>query len=275
MKRISFTLGIIFIVFGLRAQSSGGKEQLVVPLSEPDKPCKVRVHVLYGSIKIVGYEGKEIIIEAVGDSDRNRRHRDDGESEGGMHKIGRGNGGLDITAEEKNNTVEVNSGLTHVALLSIKVPQNLTSMSLSAVNDGSISVNGVSGALEVNNVNGPILLKSIAGSVVANTVNGDLTVTFRSLDPKAPMAFSTLNGNVDVTFPTELKSNMKLKSDRGEMFTDFNLDVEQSPAKVNKTTEGHMYRINIEEWVYGKIGGGGPEMMMKTMNGNIYIRKMK
>ncbi len=36
-----------------------------------------------------------------------------------------------------------------------------------------------------------------------------------------------------------------------------------------------MYRINIEEWVYGKIGGGGPEMMMKTMNGNIYIRKMK
>jgi hypothetical protein len=36
-----------------------------------------------------------------------------------------------------------------------------------------------------------------------------------------------------------------------------------------------MYRINVDEWVYGKISGGGPEMMMKTMTGNIYIRKAK
>src|SRR5215475_1534421 len=34
---------------------------------------------------------------------------------------------------------------------------------------------------------------------VANTVNGNVVVTFRSVDPQAPMAFSTLNGRIDVT----------------------------------------------------------------------------
>jgi hypothetical protein len=276
MKRINFTLGILFLVLASRAQSSAGKEQLVVPLSEPGKPCKVKAHVLYGSIKVVGYEGNEIVIDVSGDSiHSNRRHRDDQESEGGLHRIGGGNGGLDVTAEEKNNSVDINSGLSHVSVLLIKVPQNLSSLNLNAVNDGSISVSNVRGDLEINNVNGPITLKNIGGSVVANTVNGDITVTFKSVDEKAPMAFSTLNGNVDVTFPSDLKTNVKLKSDRGQMYTDFNLAVDASPAKVNKTMEGHMYRINIEDWVYGKIGGGGTEMMMKTMNGDIYIRKVK
>jgi hypothetical protein len=31
--------------------------------------------------------------------------------------------------------------------------------------------------------------------------------------------------------------------------------------------------VNVENWVYGKINAGGPELMMKTMNGNIYIKK--
>jgi hypothetical protein len=36
-----------------------------------------------------------------------------------------------------------------------------------------------------------------------------------------------------------------------------------------------MISLKIEDWVYGKIDGGGPEIMMKNMNGNIYIRRAK
>jgi len=28
-----------------------------------------------------------------------------------------------------------------------------------------------------------------------------------------------------------------------------------------------------DDWVYGKINGGGPEMMMKNMQGDIYVKK--
>jgi DUF4097 and DUF4098 domain-containing protein YvlB len=159
--------------------------------------------------------------------------------------------------------------------IAIKVPSNLTALKLNAVNDGGITVTNVSGELEINNVNGPITVKDVSGSVVANTVNGPVVVTFKSVDGKAPMAFSTLNGDVDVTFPADLKSNLKLKTDRGGVFTDYEIAVDKSQPQVKKTEENHMYRLNVDSWIYGKINGGGPEMMMKTMTGSIYIRKGK
>ncbi len=89
------------------------------------------------------------------------------------------------------------------------------------------------------------------------------------------MAFSTLNGNIDVSFPATLKANVKLQSDHGEMFTDFDMEADKAQPKVNRTSGQGLYRINVESWVYGKINGGGPQLMMKNMNGNIYIRKTK
>jgi DUF4097 and DUF4098 domain-containing protein YvlB len=191
-----------------------------------------------------------------------------------MHRIG-GGSGLNVTAEERNNNVEINGGLSRLSGIVIKVPAGLSSLQLGAVNDGSITVTGVSGALEINNVNGPVVVRDASGSVVANTVNGEVTVNFKSVDAKAPMAFSTLNGNVDVTFPADMKSSLKLKTDRGEVYTDYEVAIDKSQPSMKKTQEDHMYKLSVDEWIYGKINGGGPEVMMKTMNGNIYIRKAK
>jgi len=271
--RIAFLTGVYLLAAGsgrLMAQSK--EQQLVVPLSEPGKPFKVNVHVLYGSIKVSAYEGKEVMIDVFGDS--SRKNRDEDEAPGGMHRIG-GGSGLNVSAEERNNNIEVNGGLSKLSGIIVKVPAGLTSLQLSAVNDGSISVSGISGALEINNVNGPISVKDAVGSVVANTVNGAVTVNFKSVDAKAPMAFSTLNGNVDVTFPADIKTSVKLKTDRGGVFTDYEVAIDKSQPATKKTEENHMYKLSIDEWVYGKINGGGPEVMMKTMNGDIYIRKAK
>ncbi len=271
LKVLSLIVFSVLLTGRLRAQT-GVKEQLVVPLSEPGKPYKVIVHVLYGSIKVVGYEGKDIVIDVFGDS--TQKHREDGETSGGMHRIG-GGSGLEISAQENDNTVTVNGGLSKLSGISLKVPSNLVSLKLNAVNDGNITVSNVSGELEINNVNGSITVREASGSVVANTVNGPVVVTFKSIDVKAPMAFSTLNGNVDVTFPADFKATLKLKTDQGGVFTDYEIAVDKSQPQVKKTEENHMYRLNVDSWIYGKINGGGPEMMMKTMTGSIYIRKAK
>src|SRR6201991_2861008 len=273
LKMLSMVVFSLLLTGRLVAQTAV-KEQLVVPLSEPGKPYKVTVHVLNGSIKVVGYEGKEIVIDVFGDSTRKHRDREDGESSGGMHRIG-GGSGLEVSAQENDNVVTVNGGLSKLSGISLKVPSNLTSLQLHAVNDGNITVSNVSGELEINNVNGSITVKDVSGSVVANTVNGPVVVTFKSIDVKAPMAFSTLNGNVDVTFPADFKSNLKLKTDQGGVYTDYEIVVDKSQPQVKKTEENHMYRLNVDSWIYGKINGGGPEMMMKTMTGSIYIRKAK
>jgi hypothetical protein len=254
---------------GLWAQTE--KTQLVVPLSQPGKPYKLDVGLVSGSITVAGYEGKDVIIEVL-DKEKKPHVR----THDGLHSLSTG-GRADITAEESNNRVTVQGEAGKTANLVLKIPQNEVTLKLGTVNDGDILASNINGELEITNVNGAIKLTSISGSVVANTVNGNVVVTFRSIDPKAAMAFTTLNGNVDVTFPAGLKANVKLKSDRGDIFTDFDVAAEQHKPKVTQKSggKGAMYSLKVEDWVYGKIDGGGPEMMMKNMNGNIYIRKAK
>jgi DUF4097 and DUF4098 domain-containing protein YvlB len=182
-------------------------------------------------------------------------------------------GSYEITAKENDNTVKVSTGNPNKSFnLSFKIPQDVK-LKLSTVNNGNIEVENVKGELEVTNVNGEIKLTNITGSIVANTVNGDVTASFLSVDPKAPMAFSTLNGDIKVTLPADTKANLKLKSDMGEVFSDFDIDIDKTQPKINKTNEPGMYKIKKEDWVYGKINGGGPEMLMKNMQGNIYVKK--
>ncbi|CCG98173.1 hypothetical protein FAES_0159 [Fibrella aestuarina BUZ 2] len=273
------------------------KEQLTVPLTDPSKPGFLDVGLVNGSIHVVGYGGKEVVIDATSgskqragrsrsdDNDRlnenlnlnlnmNGSRRDDSRQSAGMRRISSGNP-FDLSAEEKNNRVKVGSGsVNSVINLTIKVPQRF-SLKVHTVNNGDIMVDNVTGELEINNVNGAITLTNIAGSAVANTINGDMKATFRQVESNTPMAFSTLNGNVDVTFPASVKATIKLKSDRGEIFTDFDIDVEKGGSKVTRSSQSGMYRVAIDDWVYGKINSGGPEVMMKNMNGNIYVRKAK
>lgn len=249
-------------------QASGGStQQMVIPLSDPGKPCKLHVNALNGSIKVIGYEGKEVIV----DVETEKNH--ESSNGGGMRRIG--GGGAEVTAQEDNNTVTVSAGLSHVKLITVKVPQNTSGVKLSTVNDGNIIATNISGELEIDNVNGWIHLEQVSGSVVATTVNGDIIVGFKTIDPKAAMAFSTLNGKVDVTFPGDLKAKVKLKAEQGDVFSDFDVDVDKGHSNIDKNAGDHMYRINIDDWVYGSINGGGPELMMKTTNGSVYLRKAK
>jgi hypothetical protein len=265
--------GLVFL--GLIAGSSsfgqsGSTETLTVPLSSPGKSYSLKVHLVTGSIKVVGYEGKEIVINVTprGGDDEDRS----ADIKNGMKRISV-SGGYEVTAKEADNTVTVNTGNPNRALdLELKIPQDVK-LKIGTVNDGEVTVQNVTGELEVNNVNDKITLTNISGSVVANTVNGDVNVTFKTIDPKAPMAFSTLNGDINVTLPAETRANLKLKSDNGDVFSDFDIDIDKTPSKIDKTTEPGMYKIKKDDWVYGKINGGGPEMMMKNMQGDIYVKK--
>jgi hypothetical protein len=264
---------ILSIIVSMRmaAQNKSG-EQLVIPLSEPGKPYKLDVHLMNGPIKVIVYDGKDILIDAQSEIDNDNEEAK--ESSNGMKRIPMGNA-MELTAEEKNNSVTIHSqSIMKTIRLSLKIPQGATSLKLGSVNNGAIEVTNATGEIEIGNVNGGIILNNVSGSVVANTVNGDVVVTFKSTTLNAPMAFSTLSGNVDITFPTALKANLKLKTDMGEMFTDFDISVEKSETKKSRSESG-MYHLKVEDWIHGKINGGGPEIMMKTMTGNIYIRKPK
>ena len=251
-----------------QTQTPSGADRVSVNLSDPARPALVKASLVNGGITIKGYDGKEVVVEA------RARNRESARSDSTMKRIPVSGTGLSV--EEENNEVRISTDSFMRAVdLSISVPIH-TSLKLSAVNSGDIVVTGVDGELDVNDVNGSVTLNNVSGSAVAHALNGRLLATFSRVNPQKPMAFSSLNGDIDVTFPPDLKANLSLKSDRGEIFSDFDVQVQAStPQQIVEDGRGHggKYLVKIDKAVHATINGGGPELQFTNFNGGIYIRK--
>lgn len=105
-----------------------------------------------------------------------------------------------------------------------------------------------------------------------------LLVTFDLITPDKSMSFSSLNGNIDVTLPSTVKAKVAMRTDNGDIYSDFDILLDQSsrqPAVEDTRGKGGRYRVRFDKATYGSINGGGPEFHFKNFNGNIYIRKGK
>jgi DUF4097 and DUF4098 domain-containing protein YvlB len=251
-------------------------ERIPVTLTDPSRPVQLEVHAGRGSITVRGSDRRDIVIEArvrgsSGGRGRTGRSGDPGATTG----LRRLTQLPSFAVEEDNNRVSVNSGFGQNRALDfdIQVPTR-TSVRLQAMNDGAITVENLDGELEVNNLNGPITLNKVAGSVVAHTLNGRVLATITRITAQKAMAFTTLNGIVDVTLPASLKADFKLRSDQGDIFTDFDLQMKPAASSVQDTRrEGGRYRIEVNRAIAGSVNGGGPEIEIRTHNGNIFVRK--
>jgi DUF4097 and DUF4098 domain-containing protein YvlB len=252
---------------GSTSTSSGG-DHVSINLSDPARPALVKASLVNGSITVKGYDGKEVVVEA------RARNREASHSESNPKRIAISSTGLSV--EEENNEVRVGTDSYMRAVdLTISVPVH-TSLKLRAVNDGDITVTGVEGELDVDDINGSVTLNNVSGSAVAHALNGRLLATFTRVNPQKPMAFSSLNGDIDVTFPADLKANVSIRSDRGDVFSDFDVQLQAAsaqPVVEDGRGKGGKYRVKIDKTVHGKINGGGPEFQFTNFQGQIYIRK--
>ena len=148
-----------------------------------------------------------------------------------------------------------------------------TNLKLSTVNGGEILVENIEGDLEVSNVNGSITLNGVAGSVVAGTTNGSVRATLTRVTDAREMAFTSLNGTVDVTLPPATKANLRLRSDHGDVYSDFDVQLAPAPTVQETRSSNGRYRINRNRSIVGTINGGGPEFELRTFNSNVYVRK--
>jgi hypothetical protein len=253
---------------GTTSAQSGG-DRIPVTLSDPSRPARVKVGMVNGGITVKGYEGKEVVVEA-----RVRGH-ENSRNEGGPKRLAISTTGLSV--EEENNEVNINTeSYMHAIDVTVSVPVH-TSLKLRAVNDGDIVVTGVDGELDVDDINGAVTLNNVSGSVVAHALNGHVYATLTRVEPQKAMAFSSLNGDIDVTFPADLKANVSIRSDRGDVFSDFDVRLAtpalSQPVVEDNRGKGGKYRVKIDKTVHGTINGGGPEIQFTNFQGQIYIRK--
>jgi hypothetical protein len=275
-------------------------DHAVVSFSNPAKPGTVEVDISEGSITVRGYEGKDVIIDArwrervltkeeeleeqaalaeeEGEVDQEElaRKKAQAEKARGMKMLEVESMGLTVEEEENVIQVEVEEGKRAVDLL-IQVPFS-TSLRLSCRDDErGVTVQGVNGEIEVDTSDGPIVLTDVSGPVVADSSDGEIKAVFGKVTPGKPMSFSSMDGDIDITLPLDVKASLKMKTDEGQIFTDF--DVQLTPSQQKKEEderrEGGGYRVAFEKVTLGLINGGGAEIQLTTYEGNIYIRKAK
>jgi hypothetical protein len=271
--------------------TSPNTQQVTIPLSDPSRPATLNVDLMWGGVTIRGTNRKDVLIAAHGAEERRGRRGRGVFLDGGgiivLGRAGRGRGGdTDVTGlrrltqpggfsiEENSNQITLSSeSMNRGVDFTIEMPSR-ANLKLTTLNDGPIVVENIDGDIEVSNMNESVTLTNVGGSVVANAHNGALKVVMTRIAPDRPMAFTTFNGPVDVTLPPTLKANLKLRSDHGEILTDFDVQMRPNgtaPSSV-RGPDGKIH-IDVNQSIQGTVNGGGPEFELRSFNGNIYVRK--
>ena len=123
--------------------------------------------------------------------------------------------------------------------------------------NGRIVVGALDSDVDVSTVNGAIDVS--AGAIVeARTVNGSIDATLRRADWSGELDFSTVNGSITLTLPSDLSAEVTASTVNGHLSSDFPLTVQGrfSPRRL-----------------VGTIGEGGRGLHLKTVNGSITLRR--
>jgi hypothetical protein len=263
MKSSAFVIAAAVIAAAL-AGCAFAQDGIRIPFSDPSRPGRVVVHTLNGNIVVKAGPPGVVTVETK--DTRHHKERSDG-----LHRIPIQPG---IQMEESENTVTVSSNPPGDTDLFVTVPEQNATLKANSIS-GDITIDGVGGDIEVDATNGKATLTNISGSAVAHSLNGGVTAEFAKVAPDKAMSFSSLNGDINVTLPPATRARLKMKTDNGELYTDFDVQLERNGAKVVEDSQNGKHRIKQDHTTYGTINGGGPEMEFTSFNGSIYIRKTK
>jgi hypothetical protein len=245
------------------AQQAG--EGIAVPFSDSARVGSVSVRVHDGSIVVRGENRKDVLVTSSSSDGRSGSGRP---VPPGFTRVS-SSGGVTIT--EENNRMQIRAATTRQTRVEIRVPLRVN-LTLSGHNGGAIEVENVEGDIEADHHNASIQMSNVGGSVVADTHNGDIRVVLTRITGDKPMSFISWNGTVDVTLPATAKANLKLRSNQGDIYTQFEMQPRPGAAPQART-DGKTRVIEANQSVYGAINGGGPEFELRTWNGDIFVRR--
>lgn len=259
MRTITLVVVVAFGCF-LNAQAQEYKAKLA-----NSKDRKITIEMDAGDYKIEGYDGDEVIIRA---STGLEAPPERAKGLKPLYYNAVDNSGIGLAVTPENNGLKIEKANRKDIDYTIRVPKKVAIL-CQQVNwrKSDITISNMDGDLEVRTTNSPITLKNVTGPVVANTTNGEVNVQFANLSQEKPTSIKTISGIIDVSLPANAKTNLKLRSINGEMYTDFDLG--------QKASKEGMPRVGGSNNVEGSTNGGGVEMQLHTISSDIYIRKQK
>lgn len=237
-----------------------------VPLSRPGEPITLDIDILSARIEVIGEKRDDAMFEVA--------------VSGGERKIITPSGAQVVKAssfafeiEEDDNDISLDTDWrANRAIVVARVPSR-ADVKLSTVNNGELHLDNIIGNVELYNVNGPITAKNISGSVIAESVNDTIDVTFTQVDKVNASAFESINGDIYVRLPSGAGAEFHLDTSRGEILSDFEVEVLPTSGKVTRDDGKDGISVRIEQVIALRVNGGGPVIRIKTLNGDIHILK--
>jgi hypothetical protein len=247
--------------------------------ADPSQAAEVIVDNVWGSIRIEGTSGQDIILTAQKTIlAENKEKLQKAKEEVRLDIAEKGNT-IDIYVDgpfrgrdREHRWVHIHKDPGYIVKydFSLKVPFR-TKLDVSTINEGDIEVKNVEGDFEVENVNGEVLISEINGSGNARTVNGEVRVAFKRA-PAGKCSFGSVNGDLTISFPADLAADFRIKTFNGEVYSDFPVTYLPAAPAVGEKTKGK-YVFKSDRFFGVRAGAGGPEIKMDTMNRDILIKK--
>lgn len=177
------------------------------------------------------------------------------------------NTGIGLSVEEENGTLKIITASRDNGDYRLMVPNRVRVM-VEEVNwgGGDFEMKNLRGEIEIKSKNGDMKLTNITGPVIASSTSGDMEITMDELSQMGPTSISLVSGFIDLSLPANARANFFLNSVSGEIYTD--LDITLSGDR-----EGNMRRLGGGRKIEGTLNGGGVEVSLKTISGDIYLRK--
>jgi lia operon protein LiaG len=236
--------------------------------AENTKDGKLSVVNFPGDLPVEGYNGKDIIISIDGDESNATPERAKGLKP--VYSGGTDNTGLGLSVEKNGNQVTVTCLLpiTRRNDYKIKMPENMAFKYQSGCERaGEVNIRGIKNEIEIKTCQS-VTLKDISGPAVVSTISGNIDVIFTEIPSNNPCSLSSISGEVDVTLPVKTAANLEMKSISGAIYSDF--DFPSAPA-----TDKNMKRYGGGNNISHKLNGGGFDLSLVSVSGNVYLRKGK
>jgi hypothetical protein len=242
-------------------------ETINIPLSRPGEPISLNIDILSARMEVIGEERKDVELTITLSSGRRKIV-----TPSGAKTLSGGGAGLEISERDNRVSVEQDMPTPNPITIVARVPRR-AKLDLSTVNESEIVVRDIVGDLQLENVNGPITATNITGSVIAESVNNPIKVGLSAVAAGAATSLSSLNGDITLTLPAAARAEFHLDTARGEITSDFELDIKPSKPLIERKEGRGGVSVRMEDIVIATANGGGPIIRVKTLNGGIKIAK--
>jgi lia operon protein LiaG len=288
MNKTMKTISYVFTLVALLITTSMFAQEYKIPV-ENSKDGKLTLDDFMGDFPIEGYDGKEIIITQTssdGDNDTSVPERAKGLKP--IYGGGTDNTGLGLRVDKNGNQITVTCLLpiTKRREYKVKVPNNFSlNIKSGCERSGDVSITNMRNEIEIKscqsikliNVTGSLVISTISGNVDLEKcaldkdatismalISGNINAVLTEFSTKEPISFNSISGDVDITLPAKTAANLTMKSISGTVYTDFEFSNEGKKMKQFGGTK-----------VDNQLNGGGVEINISTVSGNIFLRKGK